>query len=46
MCLRSQGLISKDGDDEDEDSDEEDIRKHRALGRMEPDEVTLSSQPQ
>lgn len=47
MCLRSWGLISENDDDEDRDSDEEDIRKDRGLGRMvELDEVILSSQPQ
>jgi hypothetical protein len=48
MCLKSWGLISEDGDgdDENEESDKEDICKDRALERMELNEVILSSQPQ
>ena len=42
MCLRSWGLISEEG--EDEDSDDEDIRKDRGLGSMVLDEVVMSSQ--
>jgi hypothetical protein len=38
MCLRSWGLINEEGDDNDEESDD-DIRKDRAIGRMEPYEV-------
>ena len=38
MCLRSWGLINEEGDD-DEELDDDDIRKDRAFGRMEPDEV-------
>ena len=44
MCLRSQGLISEKGEDNDEDSDDEDIRKDRGLGRIGLDEVVMSSQ--
>jgi len=44
MCLKSWGLISEEGDD-DEESDDEDIRKDRALGRVEPGEVVMSSLP-
>ena len=47
MCLKSQGLISENDDNKDRDSDKEDIRKDKGLGRMvELDEVILSSQPQ
>jgi hAT family C-terminal dimerisation region len=45
MCLRSWGLISEEGDD-DEESDDEDIRKDRALGRVEPGEAVIGSLPQ
>ena len=45
MCLKSWGLISEEGDD-DEESDDEDIRKDRALGRVELGEVVMSSLPQ
>jgi hypothetical protein len=44
MCLRSWGLISEEGEDDNEDSDDEDIRKDRGLGRMGLDEVVMSSQ--
>jgi hAT family C-terminal dimerisation region len=43
MCLQSWGLIHEDGD-EDEESDDENIRKDRAFGRSELDEVAISSQ--
>jgi hypothetical protein len=39
MCLRSWGLIGEEGDDNDEELDDDDIRMHRAFERMEPDEV-------
>jgi hypothetical protein len=45
MYLKSWGLISEEGDDDDEESDDEDIHKDRALGRVEPDEVVMSSLP-
>jgi hypothetical protein len=44
MCLRSWGLISEEGEDDDKDSDNEDIRKDRGLGRIGLDEVLISSQ--
>jgi hypothetical protein len=46
MCLRSWGLINEEDDDEDIKSDDEDIRKNRAFGSAEPDDVVMSSQPQ
>jgi len=46
MCLRSWGLINEGSEDEDCDSDDEDIRKDKAFGRAEPDEVIMSSQLQ
>ena len=46
MCLRSQGLINKGSEDKDCDSDDKDIRKDKAFGRAEPDEVIISSQLQ
>jgi hypothetical protein len=45
MCLKSWGLISEEGDDDDEELDDEDIHKDRALGRVELDEVVMSSLP-
>jgi len=45
MCLKSWGLISEEGDD-DKELDDEDIRKDRALGRVELGEVVMSSLPQ
>jgi hypothetical protein len=45
MCLRSWGLISEEGDDDNEESEDEDIYKDKALGRAELDEVIMSSQP-
>jgi hypothetical protein len=45
MCLKSWGLLNEDSDHECSDSDGEDIRKDRAFGRAEPDEVIMSSQP-
>ena len=44
MCLRSWGLISEEGEDDDKDSDDEDICKDRGLGRIGLDEVVMSSQ--
>jgi hypothetical protein len=45
MCLKSWGLISKDDDDDNKDSNEEDIRQDKGLGSIgELDEVILSSQ--
>jgi hypothetical protein len=44
MCLRSWGLVNEGSDDEGGDSDDEDIRKDRVLGRAEPSEVVISSQ--
>lgn len=46
MCLRSQGLINEEDDDDGGDSDDEDIRKDKAFGRAELDEVIMSLQPQ
>jgi hypothetical protein len=45
MCLLSWGLISEEDGDEDIGSDDEDIRKNRAFGSAEPDDVVMSSQP-
>jgi hypothetical protein len=39
MCLRSWGLINEEGDDNNEESDNDNIRKDKAFGRMELDEV-------
>jgi hypothetical protein len=36
-------LINEEGDDQDEELEDEDIRKDRALGRMELDEILVSS---
>jgi hypothetical protein len=44
ICLRSWGLVNEGSDDEGGDSDDEDIRKDRVLGRAEPNEVVISSQ--
>jgi hypothetical protein len=43
--LKKLGLISEEGDD-DEELDDKDIRKDRALGRVEPSEVVMGSLPQ
>jgi hypothetical protein len=45
MCLRSWGLISEEGDDDNEESEDEDIYKDKALGRVELDNVIMSSHP-
>jgi len=46
MCLRSWGLINEDSDEEGGSSSDEDIRKDRAFGIADSDEVIMSSQPQ
>jgi hypothetical protein len=46
MCLRSWGLINEEDDDGDTESDDKDIRKNKAFGSAEPDDVVMSSEPQ